>query len=511
MRPTHPSILVIIVVLFAAPLVIFETNTAYGQTPIYIRSNGTIEPSNANITRPDQQTYVFTSNINDPIIIQRSNIILDGASYSLTAPASQQAIYIYSLTNVTITGMRITNSNRAILVNSSSNTVIYNNLIMNNYRGIELTGNAQYNNISLNYISNNNDGIYLESHSSQNAILGNNIVGNSGCGISIGTWSSSNTISRNELNNNNDTGLLISQSPGCTVTDNEISTNYYGVRLMYVNTTHLRNNQILNNHCNFGLYFNGYSDLLNDIDETNYVNFKPIYYWVDKKELTVPTDASIVILNNCTDILIRNTNFTDPVWQAVVIGYSVNVNVTSCFVEGGDERIENCIQVLGSTDCTIENNYLHGFVGIELDYSNNNTIFDNMITGSGDQGAVKLESSQNNLFYHNNFTNNVIDVLPDGVSSNRWDNGYLDGGNYWSNYGVQVSNPTDNYSGPNQNQPGADGFWDTAYSINGNNIDHYPEVPEFSTVMIFAFLIFATIAVITLRRKESRPLVSLQE
>jgi hypothetical protein len=50
-----------------------------------------------------------------------------------------------------------------------------------------------------------------------------------------------------------------------------------------------------------------------------------------------------------------------------------------------------------------------------------------------------------------------------------WDNGYPDGGNYWSDY-----TGTDVYSGAGQNMPGSDGIGDTPYVIDAHNRDNYP-------------------------------------
>jgi hypothetical protein len=53
--------------------------------------------------------------------------------------------------------------------------------------------------------------------------------------------------------------------------------------------------------------------------------------------------------------------------------------------------------------------------------------------------------------------------------ANSLDNRYPSGGNYWSDY-----NGTDLYGGPFQNVTGSDGKGDTPYSIDVNNVDHYP-------------------------------------
>ena len=55
------------------------------------------------------------------------------------------------------------------------------------------------------------------------------------------------------------------------------------------------------------------------------------------------------------------------------------------------------------------------------------------------------------------------------ASANIWNNGYPSGGNHWSDYtGIDI------YSGPYQNETGSDGKGDAPYSIDVNNVDHYP-------------------------------------
>jgi len=63
--------------------------------------------------------------------------------------------------------------------------------------------------------------------------------------------------------------------------------------------------------------------------------------------------------------------------------------------------------------------------------------------------------------------NNTLQV--DSVTSvNKWDGGYLSGGNYWSdNAGV------DFFRGSHQNETGRDGICDTPYIIDSENRDKY--------------------------------------
>jgi parallel beta-helix repeat protein len=96
-------------------------------------------------------------------------------------------------------------------------------------------------------------------------------------------------------------------------------------------------------------------------------------------------------------------------------------------------------------------------------------VSDNNVTAN-DGGGIGLYSSNNNVFYHNNFINNTQRVyVPTPGIANSWDDGYPSGGNYWSDY-----DGTDLYSGPQQNETGSDVIGDTPYIIDENNQDNYP-------------------------------------
>jgi parallel beta-helix repeat protein len=124
-------------------------------------------------------------------------------------------------------------------------------------------------------------------------------------------------------------------------------------------------------------------------------------------------------------------------------------------------------------------NYIYAFPnGIWLRNSSGNVLSDNTVTEN--IVGIELESSSNNVFFHNNFINNTgaIPYVSDG-SPNTWDNGYPSGGNYWS--GRSGYTGVDEKSGPYQNLTGSDGIGDTPYIIDANNTDRYPLMGPFST------------------------------
>lgn len=76
------------------------------------------------------------------------------------------------------------------------------------------------------------------------------------------------------------------------------------------------------------------------------------------------------------------------------------------------------------------------------------------------------------------------DVDPAQWGTNRWNNSYPSGGNYWSDYeekyeGEYGEDPKDGKNGPNQEQQGSDGIWDKPYKWIAGSAgakDNYPLV-----------------------------------
>ena len=170
---------------------------------IYISADGSIDPPSANITSLDSVTYTFTGNINDEIIIERDNIVVDGAGYTLQGTGSELGIYLLFRSNVTIKNMEIKNFWAGIQLSySSNNRISGNNITAFDYCGIYMTPYASHNTISGNTITAlaiyERYGIYLGENSGNNIISGNYFDGWYGFGI-WGEGSSNNIISGNTI------------------------------------------------------------------------------------------------------------------------------------------------------------------------------------------------------------------------------------------------------------------------------------------------------------------------
>jgi len=268
-----------------------------------------------------------------------------------------------------------------------------------------------------NVIRHNWDGI--RSTGCNNTLANNAIEYNYGFGIAFS--GSDNLIANNTISCNDGTGVL-SGAPNSFLNNTVAENTWYGISLWSKNNI-FRNNNMTNNAFNFEFdgAIGGPEMYFQDIDTSNTVNGKPMYYFIDQKNKTVPEDAGYIALINCTNIKVTNADL---------------------------QRNAHGVQLAFSTDC----NFSHNNFGLFIYESANNTI------------------------RHNNFINNTFQVGnmyswfgPVILPPNTWNEAYPSSGNFWSNQSL-----IDCFSGVYQNETGSDGITDAACTIDVNNQDNYP-------------------------------------
>jgi parallel beta-helix repeat protein len=312
-------------------------------------------------------------------------------------------------------------------------------------------------------------------------------------GFGVELYATTNSTIRNVTASNNANGIYLYLSNGTTILNNTASNNANGILLLNSKDNVLRDNVMMQNQIDFGAAVLGphvLEDWINDVDESNTVEGKPVYYWVDQHDRTVPSDGGLVYLIFCSAISVKDMDISDNLFGVCMIGtYNStveNVNVQNCALG---------FLLFGSTGNTIDNNTVtngQSFVwngmtilasdGIVLLMSNDNTVTSNTISNMQDPAGPPTPQEgppppgvgiwlmgENNRVFHNNFVNNTHHAIAAYSPSNMWDDGYPSGGNYWSDYaGVDL------HSGQYQNETGSDGMGDTPYAIEANNTDHYP-------------------------------------
>lgn len=183
---------------------------------IYIRSDGSVDPATAPIQRVGD-TYNFTGDIYSPfvldesaIVVERADIVLDGAGYSLQGIGNGVGINVTRVSNVTIENLEIKVFGVGITVSESSNNTFFRNVLTENDVGLGLW-QVSNNKISGNIvIANNGTGIAVSGNGISNSIVGNSVANNKvGIGFGYGTL---NTIAENYIANNGE-GIYFGGNP----------------------------------------------------------------------------------------------------------------------------------------------------------------------------------------------------------------------------------------------------------------------------------------------------------
>jgi parallel beta-helix repeat protein len=405
-------------------------------------------------------------------VVVNTTVSLIGESKEATiieAGWRNNAIHIVA-DNVCVRGFTIRGSG-GILVDASFNSSISGNNIEGKVEVVDF------------HVFFSGDGIHLQ-YCSNCSVSENNI---SYTKIAIYLDHSANCLISENNVISSQYGIVLEGSSNCLLLSNTACNNDYGIVLGGIlsnirpwpsTNCVLRNNTIASSHRYnlviggfFGVFFHVDLDgLIHNIDSSNKVNGKPIYYLVNQRDNVVPPDAGYVAVINSTNITVQNIIVTEN-FDGVLFAYTTNSTIQNVTATGNFRGIflhnSLAINVLG-------NNLTRNGIGIELLKSSNCSIIRNImkrnwyVEGISEPlfGSMLAISSFDNVIYHNNFVDNG---QVESDSLNFWDNGYPSGGNYWSDYmGV------DWYSGPYQNETGSDGIGDSPYIINDDNIDNYP-------------------------------------
>jgi len=179
-----------------------------------------------------------------------------------------------------------------------------------------------------------------------------------------------------------------------------------------------------------------------------------------------------ITVKNMENITIKNLEIKNYGY-GMVLTRSNKINIYNCDIH---DNSFNGINLRETSESVIRNNNIYNNQhGLDLsEYSSNNQIYENNI-GNNEYG-IFIGFSSDNVIYHNNLVDNANSVYTLD-STNIWDLGYPDGGNYWS---LEVTG--DIRSGPNQDQPNSDGISDEPLFIDEYNADNYPLMDEYNSI-----------------------------
>jgi len=356
---------------------------------------------------------------------------------------------------------RLSYNNYGVHFTLSNNNTLASNNLSNNNNGIDFDSSSN-NTLTSNNLSNNHNGIDFDS-SSNNTLTSNNLSYNDN-GIAIHSSniysSCNNTLYNNNLSNN-DIGIVLSRSDNNTLLRNNLSNNSNGIRLARSSHNRLSNNLMVKNKRNFEIDGSRISDFDNDIDATNLINGRPIYYLRDISNKMIDSKSSVILVGcfNCTNVTVRSLIESDNDTRILL----VNTH-HSKVIENHLRGLQNDIELYFSNDNTLISNNLSNN-GIDLYSSSNNTLISNNLSNNG----IHLQSSSNNTLISNNLCN--YGIYLDSSSNNTLVSNNLsnnDNGVYFSlsNNNILISNSLSN------NYDGVYFTWSNNNTLISNNLSN---------------------------------------
>lgn len=195
---------------------------------VYIRADGSINPSDGAVSTLDNVTYVLTENIDSMIVVQRNNIVLDGNRHTLQGSGSGEGVSLFGVSNVTVRNINIKGFGCGIYLFWAFQDVISNNNITGNiWLGLRLYYSPNNSICDNNILANKDDGIRFEYSSNYNSIVGNNIMANNWLGIYIDSSNSNSFYHNNFADNTNQVHVDAYDYLHQNIWDNGIEGNFW--------------------------------------------------------------------------------------------------------------------------------------------------------------------------------------------------------------------------------------------------------------------------------------------
>ncbi len=143
-----------------------------------------------------------------------------------------------------------------------------------------------------------------------------------------------------------------------------------------------------------------------DIDQTNLVNGKPVYYLKDQQNTVIPSGKGQIILANCKDITVEDYDFNN-VSSGITLGYSQNIVISDNTFTNNNYGVyifESDLNTINNNNFNVNEYNIH-LIG------SNNTVMDNSLSKS-DWNNIWLKGSDNRV---------INNTIQEGFNSIRLD------------------------------------------------------------------------------------------
>ena len=234
-----------------------------------------------------------------------------------------------------------------------------------------------------------------------------------------------------------DAGISV-ESDNNFIKNNIVSNYRYGIYLDSSTNNTLTYNTMSGNTYNFGVYGRNLTHYIHNIDTTNLVDEKTVYYWVDRQDQQIPNDAGFVGIINCTNIVVNDLTLSNNDY-GVLLAFSKNSRIENVTVSSNDDGI----YLFSSSNNSITNNIVSNNRGggIYLSSSSNSTIMDNTVSNNV-KGICLFYSSNNTLTNNAANSNYKYGVLVEYSSNNTIMNNSASNNDWFGNCLFFSSNNT---------------------------------------------------------------------
>ena len=223
-------------------------------------------------------------------------------------------------------------------------------------------------------------------------------------------------------------GIYLSNTNNCTIIGNIVKNSTCGILLSSSSNNTLKNNDLTDNKYGFGVSATTPEQYINEIDNSNTINGKPIYYWTNKNNMKIPSDAGYVAIVNCTEITISNLQLSDN-YNGLLIVNTEKSTIANNTIENNCEGL----RIINSENNILQNNNMDNtHNNFYADLSHPNKIdASNKINGKAiyiwtdqhdkivpsDAGYVALINCSGITVQDLNLTNNEVGVLLQNVQN----------------------------------------------------------------------------------------------
>ena len=340
----------------------------------YIIENWSIDATN--------KQGIWIENTNKFYIIRNCHVF-NGTNQS----KDHDAIHLDNSRNGTIRDNRLHDSWFGIFVTSSKFVTILNNSIYSNIYGIFETSSSnltvEKNEIKIHRIYHDSKGIYFTSVQSGKI--------------------ENNTISNNSM------GIHIDGSTNIIIENNNISNNSNGTYIGYSTNLFFYSNKFWDNEYHLCIVSGSLTAYPNAMPTNNTVNGKPMYYYRDQSDITVPSDAGYVALINCSRMTVKDLKLSHN-YDGILLSYTKDSLIRNNTLELNYYGIH--FDTYETNNIVADNTIKNNTYGIFIYFSWQNKLYSNKMANNS--YSFGIDAGNNDKYYFNNTipTNNTVDGKP---------------------------------------------------------------------------------------------------